>query len=148
MTKTSAPETFTAESMSTIRSSSVRPRAGATKEAGDIVQPIRSGLLKPEAIVADLHELARTVSIYHNSADMALHVSDYTKGNPDRLGSNGAVRAVALPDKVEQIDCSAIVKGFVEHSYYLDGRVTDVDAFSRLGELAHGQLHTVVLHGG
>jgi ornithine cyclodeaminase/alanine dehydrogenase-like protein (mu-crystallin family) len=37
----------------------VDTRAGATKEAGDIVQPIRSGLLKPEAIVADLHELAR-----------------------------------------------------------------------------------------
>jgi esterase/lipase superfamily enzyme len=75
--------------------------------------------------MVDLHELARTVSIYHNSADMALHVSDYTKGNPDRLGSNGAVRAGALPDKVEQIDCSTIVKGFVEHSYYLDGRVAD-----------------------
>jgi ornithine cyclodeaminase/alanine dehydrogenase-like protein (mu-crystallin family) len=37
----------------------VDTRAGATKEAGDIVQPIASGLLKPEAIVADLHELAR-----------------------------------------------------------------------------------------
>lgn len=37
----------------------VDTRAGATKEAGDIVQPIRSGLLKPEAIVADLHELSR-----------------------------------------------------------------------------------------
>lgn len=37
----------------------VDTRAGATKEAGDIVQPLNSGLLKPEAIVADLHELAR-----------------------------------------------------------------------------------------
>ena len=37
----------------------VDTRAGATKEAGDIVQPLASGLLKPEAIVADLHELAR-----------------------------------------------------------------------------------------
>ncbi|MCX7304024.1 MAG: ornithine cyclodeaminase family protein [Hyphomicrobiales bacterium] len=37
----------------------VDTRAGATKEAGDIVQPIRSGLLKAEDIVADLHELAR-----------------------------------------------------------------------------------------
>lgn len=33
--------------------------AGATKEAGDIVQPLASGVLKPEAIVADLAELAR-----------------------------------------------------------------------------------------
>ncbi|OJU51033.1 MAG: ornithine cyclodeaminase [Mesorhizobium sp. 61-13] len=37
----------------------VDTRAGATKEAGDIVQPLKSGLLKPEGIVADLHELAR-----------------------------------------------------------------------------------------
>jgi ornithine cyclodeaminase len=37
----------------------VDTRAGATKEAGDIVQPLASGLLKPQGIVADLHELAR-----------------------------------------------------------------------------------------
>jgi len=37
----------------------VDTRAGATKEAGDIVIPLASGLLKPEAILADLHELAR-----------------------------------------------------------------------------------------
>ncbi|MDQ6434655.1 ornithine cyclodeaminase family protein [Mesorhizobium sp. LHD-90] len=37
----------------------VDTRAGATKEAGDIVQPLQSGVLKPEDIVADLHELAR-----------------------------------------------------------------------------------------
>jgi ornithine cyclodeaminase len=37
----------------------VDTRAGATKEAGDIVQPLQSGVLKPNAIVADLHELAR-----------------------------------------------------------------------------------------
>ncbi|TIN18984.1 MAG: ornithine cyclodeaminase family protein, partial [Mesorhizobium sp.] len=37
----------------------VDTRAGATKEAGDIVQPLASGVLKPEAVIADLHELAR-----------------------------------------------------------------------------------------
>lgn len=37
----------------------VDTRAGATKEGGDVVQPLRSGVLKPEAIVADLFELAR-----------------------------------------------------------------------------------------
>jgi ornithine cyclodeaminase len=37
----------------------VDTRAGATKEAGDIVRPLASGVLKPEAIVADLAELAR-----------------------------------------------------------------------------------------
>jgi ornithine cyclodeaminase/alanine dehydrogenase-like protein (mu-crystallin family) len=37
----------------------VDTRAGATKEAGDIVQPLASGVLTQERIVADLHELAR-----------------------------------------------------------------------------------------
>ena len=37
----------------------VDTRAGATKEAGDIVQAIASGALTPEGIVADLFELAR-----------------------------------------------------------------------------------------
>jgi len=37
----------------------VDTRAGAAKEAGDIVQPLASGVLKPDAIVADLAELAR-----------------------------------------------------------------------------------------
>lgn len=37
----------------------VDTRAGATKEAGDIVQPLASGVLAADAIVADLHELAR-----------------------------------------------------------------------------------------
>ncbi|MGE0280656.1 MAG: ornithine cyclodeaminase family protein [Rhizobiaceae bacterium] len=37
----------------------VDTRAGATKEAGDIVQPLASGVLNAEAIVADLHELTR-----------------------------------------------------------------------------------------
>ena len=37
----------------------VDTRAGATKEAGDIVQPLASGVLDAEDIVADLHELAR-----------------------------------------------------------------------------------------
>lgn len=36
----------------------VDTRAGATKEAGDIVQPLASGVLSKDAIVADLHELA------------------------------------------------------------------------------------------
>jgi len=37
----------------------VDTRAGATKEGGDVVQPLRSGVLKPEAILADLFELTR-----------------------------------------------------------------------------------------
>lgn len=37
----------------------VDTRAGATKEAGDIVQPLESGVLSPDDIAADLFELTR-----------------------------------------------------------------------------------------
>jgi ornithine cyclodeaminase/alanine dehydrogenase-like protein (mu-crystallin family) len=37
----------------------VDTRAGATKEAGDIVKPLASGLLTPESIAAELAELSR-----------------------------------------------------------------------------------------
>ena len=47
----------------------VDTRAGATKEAGDIVQALASGVLTPEAIVADLHELARGEKKGRESAD-------------------------------------------------------------------------------
>jgi esterase/lipase superfamily enzyme len=86
---------------------------------------VDNSVLEPGQPMGDLHQLARSISVYHNTGDAALHVSDYTKGNPDRLGSYGAVRAALLPDKIEQIDCSTIVGGWVEHSYYLTGRVAD-----------------------
>lgn len=70
-----------------------------------------------------LHELARSVSVYHNRGDVALVVSDFTKGNPDRLGSNGPARPAVVHNKVHQVDCTPIVKGRVEHSYYLVGHV-------------------------
>lgn len=47
----------------------VDTRAGATREAGDIVQAIASGALAAEDIVADLHELARGEKRGRDSAD-------------------------------------------------------------------------------
>lgn len=70
-----------------------------------------------------LHELARSVSVYHNRGDVALVVSDFTKGNPDRLGSNGPARPAVVHNKIHQVDCTPIVKGLTEHSYYLVGHV-------------------------
>lgn len=86
---------------------------------------VDADVLEPGRPMGDLHQLARQVTVYHNSGDLALVVSDHTKGNPDRLGSHGAARAGALPDKVQQVDCSDVVGGLVEHSYYLDGRCSD-----------------------
>ena len=47
----------------------VDTRAGATKEAGDIVQPLASGVLADGAIVADLFELTRGEKAGRVSAD-------------------------------------------------------------------------------
>lgn len=47
----------------------VDTRAGASKEAGDIVQPLASGVLKAEDIIADLHELARGQKVGRQSPD-------------------------------------------------------------------------------
>jgi ornithine cyclodeaminase/alanine dehydrogenase-like protein (mu-crystallin family) len=47
----------------------VDTRAGATKEAGDIVQPLALGALKEDDIVADLHELARGQKRGRETAD-------------------------------------------------------------------------------
>lgn len=81
-----------------------------------------------------LSELARNISIYHNQGDVAMYVSDYTKQNPDRLGMNGVSRTSSLNQKIHQIDCSDIVTGRVEHSYYLNGNVNEDIRFSVMGE--------------
>jgi esterase/lipase superfamily enzyme len=72
-----------------------------------------------------LPETAEFVTIYHNRGDLAMPVSDYTKGNSDRLGWRGASRPGDLDGRVHQVDCGQIVTGLVEHSYYLCGRVND-----------------------
>ena len=70
-----------------------------------------------------LPEMARTVTIYHNKGDLAMPISDYTKGNTDRLGWGGPSRPADLDGRVHAVDCSPIVQGIVEHSYYCCGLV-------------------------
>jgi esterase/lipase superfamily enzyme len=74
-----------------------------------------------------VHQIGNAVAVYHNANDMALRVSDYTKGNPDRLGQRGAARPQSLHQKVYQVDCSAVVSGLTQHSYYTNGIIaTDI----------------------
>jgi esterase/lipase superfamily enzyme len=77
--------------------------------------------LEPDQPMGDVQELASYVSVYHNRGDLAMFISDYTKGHPERLGGNGAARPALLHNKVNQLDCTAVVTGIVEHSYYLCG---------------------------
>ena len=72
-----------------------------------------------------LPEMCQNATIYHNRGDLAMPVSDFTKGNTDRLGWRGANRPADLDGRVHQVDCSSIVTGLIEHSYYLCGDVND-----------------------
>ena len=82
-------------------------------------------VFEPGQPMERLPELARCVTVYHNRHDKAMYISDYTKGNPERLGCNGAARPGQLHNKLQQVDCTAVVigEGFVEHSYYQVGHV-------------------------
>jgi esterase/lipase superfamily enzyme len=68
-------------------------------------------------------QIARNVTLYHNRDDKAMAISDYTKGNPERLGGGGAAHPALLHNKVHQVNCTPVVHGLVEHSYYLAGNV-------------------------
>ena len=72
-----------------------------------------------------LPQMVRNVTVYHNRGDLTMPVSDYTKGNTDRLGWDGADKPTDLDSRVHQVDCSKIVTGFIEHSYYHSGCVKD-----------------------
>jgi esterase/lipase superfamily enzyme len=66
--------------------------------------------------------LGRRVTVYYNQKDKALLISDKTKGNPDRLGSDGPRMLDLLPKKVFVVDCSRVAKDgdrLVQHSYFV-----------------------------
>lgn len=65
-----------------------------------------------------LPEMAQRITVYFNSGDLALRVSDSTKGNPDRLGHDGPIRPHNVPAKVVLVDASSVVHGVTEHSYF------------------------------
>ncbi len=72
----------------------------------------------------NLDQIGRQVTIYFNQEDKAMAVSDYTKGNPERLGGTGAARPTMLHNKISQVDCTPVVNGLTEHSYYLTGSIS------------------------
>lgn len=69
--------------------------------------------------LGQLHEMASHVTVYYNHGDIAMYTSKYTKSLTDRLGHVGSAHPAMVHNKIHQIDCSPIVHGFVEHSYYL-----------------------------
>lgn len=69
-----------------------------------------------------LPRIGRQVTVYFNPRDKGLLVSDKTKANPDRLGSDGPRLVDLLPKKVVPVDCREVAgdaNPFIEHSYYI-----------------------------
>lgn len=100
---------------------------------------VDDNVLEPDQPMGILHQLASSVSIYYNREDKALWFSDNVKGNPDRLGTNGAARPAAIHKKINQIDCTSIIQeGIVgnEHSYYMYGK-TNRDVRLSIANISH-----------
>ena len=86
---------------------------------------VDDNIFEEERPMVNLHRLAKQVTVYYNNGDLAMYISDYTKGNTDRLGHNGTARPSQLHNKVSQVNCSKIVGGITEHSYYLWATVNE-----------------------
>jgi len=68
-----------------------------------------------------LPRIGRQVTVYFNPSDLALVTSDKTKGNPDRLGSDGPRLVDLIPKKVVLVDCRNVARDadmLIGHSYY------------------------------
>ena len=77
-----------------------------------------------------LPRLGRQVTVYYNPNDKGLIISDKTKANPDRLGSDGPRLIDLIPKKVVLVDCRNVAghaDPFVEHSYYIRSRAMAQD---------------------
>jgi esterase/lipase superfamily enzyme len=72
-----------------------------------------------------LVELANNVHVYHSRNDVALQVSDKTKGNPDRLGSDGPENFARLNERVSAIDCRLVDNTIVAHGNHQYYRLRD-----------------------
>ena len=84
--------------------------------------------------MGDVHQLCTHLTVYYNNGDVALNISDHTKGNPPRLGNSGSAHPHLVHNKIHQVDCTPIVKGLVEHSYHLWATVND-DIVQTLDEM-------------
>jgi esterase/lipase superfamily enzyme len=82
-----------------------------------------------------LPRIGRQVTVYFNPADRALTISDKTKANPDRLGSDGPRMVDLLPKKVVLVDCRNVARHAdptVQHSYFAHSRAMAFDIGSVL----------------
>ena len=84
-----------------------------------------------------LTSLCKRISVYINPDDLALVISDKTKGNPDRLGAGGPVNSWSLPDKVSVVNCKRIISKRYDktgHQYYRNNGLVMQDVLEVLGD--------------
>ena len=84
-----------------------------------------------------LPTMARRITVYHNRKDRALVISDKTKANPDRLGSEGPRMLDLLPKKVIIVDCARVAgpaDPLAFHSYYIHSRSVAADITAVLAD--------------
>ncbi len=80
----------------------------------------RNALEHPQKL-KPLEQLANRVFVYHAANDIALTVSDKTKGNADRLGSDGPQNLDLVSERVFALDCrdiSTTTLAHGRHQYY------------------------------
>ncbi len=68
-----------------------------------------------------LPRLCEHVTVYHTPRDRALTVSETTKGNPERLGSDGPENARLLNDRIAVVDVTPVLSKDPDptnHQYY------------------------------
>ncbi len=58
--------------------------------------------------MASLTDLANSIQVYHSRDDLALKISDSTKGNVDRLGANGPKSFSGISSRITAIDCRKV----------------------------------------
>ena len=77
------------------------------------------------ADAAALAELAGAIHVYHSRDDLALKVSDTTKGNMDRLGANGPRSFSGISGRITAIDFSKFDFTDVAHGNHQYYRLRD-----------------------
>jgi hypothetical protein len=93
--------------------------------------------LERSAPLGMLHELGRSVTVYHHAGDKALQTAVLTKARVERLGTFGCARPAIVHHKVHQVDCAAVVgAGFMEHAYHLWG-YTNADIRQSIDGVPH-----------
>lgn len=86
-----------------------------------------------------LPRIGRQVTVYYNPTDRALLISDKTKANPDRLGSDGPRLVDLLPKKVVPVDCRVVARGadkWVHHGYFLRSEAMQRDMEAVMSDTA------------